>query len=265
MLWELRVRQPMLPLSLFKRRNFSVTNIETFAVYGGLSAWSFFLAVFLQQIAGYSAFETGLATLPVTLALFGLSRYAGRLSMRYAADDDSALGRRSRRREHLLRRQQRSLAGRGTAREQSAVSGRYGAFSAYRGTPSSGIGSHVAAYATNCRCLGVRCGSSSSDPMRTLRIAPSGLRLKSAPPHSEQKHLSAPPSDGRQHLTRLSPCTMRSEPGATLACADAAVPVRRWQRVQWQYVIAPSGSRISKRTPPQRQPPVIGAADTRRA
>jgi predicted MFS family arabinose efflux permease len=73
----------MLPLSLFKRRNFSVTNIETFAVYGGLSAWGFFLAVFLQQIAGYSAFETGLATLPVTLALFGLSRYAGRLSMRY--------------------------------------------------------------------------------------------------------------------------------------------------------------------------------------
>lgn len=82
-LWELRVRQPMLPLSLFKRRNFSVTNIETFAVYGGLSAWGFFLAVFLQQIAGYSAFETGLATLPVTLALFGLSRFAGRLSMRY--------------------------------------------------------------------------------------------------------------------------------------------------------------------------------------
>jgi Fungal trichothecene efflux pump (TRI12) len=44
-LWELRVRQPMLPLSLFKRRNFSVTNIETFAVYGGLSAWGFFLAL----------------------------------------------------------------------------------------------------------------------------------------------------------------------------------------------------------------------------
>ena len=82
-LWELRVRQPMLPLSLFKRRNFTVTNIETFAVYGGLSAWGFFLAVFLQQIAGYSAFETGLATKPVTLALFGLSRHAGRLSMRY--------------------------------------------------------------------------------------------------------------------------------------------------------------------------------------
>src|SRR5436190_2136595 len=68
-LWELRQPQPMLPLGLFRRRNFSVTNVETFAVYGGLSAWGFFLAVYLQQIAGYSPFGTGLAMLPVTLAL----------------------------------------------------------------------------------------------------------------------------------------------------------------------------------------------------
>jgi hypothetical protein len=34
----------------------------------------------------------------------------------------------------------------------------------------------------------------------------------------------------------------RTEPGATRACADAAVPVRRWQRVQWQYVNATSSS-----------------------
>jgi hypothetical protein len=35
------------------------------------------------------------------------------------------------------------------------------------------------------------------------------------------------------------------------------VPVLRWQRVQWQYVIASSGSPISNRTPPHRQPPLI--------
>jgi EmrB/QacA subfamily drug resistance transporter len=91
-LWERRAPQPMLPLGLFKRRNFSVTNIETFAVYGGLSAWGFFLAVFLQQIAGYSPFEAGLATLPVTLALFVLSRYAGRLSMRYGPRGPMTVG-----------------------------------------------------------------------------------------------------------------------------------------------------------------------------
>jgi len=81
--WEMRARQPMLPLRLFARRNFSVTNIETFAVYGGLSTWGFFLALFLQQISGYSPFRAGLATLPVTVVLFLLSRYAGRFSMRY--------------------------------------------------------------------------------------------------------------------------------------------------------------------------------------
>ena len=81
--WEMRARQPMLPLRLFALRNFSVTNIETFAVYGGLSTWGFFLALFLQQISGYSPFRAGLATLPVTVVLFLLSRYAGRFSMRY--------------------------------------------------------------------------------------------------------------------------------------------------------------------------------------
>lgn len=81
--WERRIEQPMLPLRLFRMRNFSVTNIETFAVYGGLSAFIFFLVVFLQQNGGYSPFRSGLATLPVTVLMFGLSRYAGRYSMRF--------------------------------------------------------------------------------------------------------------------------------------------------------------------------------------
>jgi predicted MFS family arabinose efflux permease len=67
---------------LFARRNFSVTNLETFVVYGGLSAWGFFLVLFLQQLAGYSPFRAGLATVPVTIVLFLLSRLVGRFSMR---------------------------------------------------------------------------------------------------------------------------------------------------------------------------------------
>jgi EmrB/QacA subfamily drug resistance transporter len=82
-LWEQRHPNPMLPLGLFKRRNFSVTNIETFAVYGGLSAWGFFLALFLQQLCGYSPLQTGLATLPATIVMFAVSRYAGRGSMKF--------------------------------------------------------------------------------------------------------------------------------------------------------------------------------------
>jgi predicted MFS family arabinose efflux permease len=73
----------MLPLRLFRSRNFSATNIETLAVYGGLSAWAFFLVLFLQQLTGYSPFRSGLATLPVTVVLFALSRYTGRLSAHY--------------------------------------------------------------------------------------------------------------------------------------------------------------------------------------
>jgi predicted MFS family arabinose efflux permease len=82
-LWEDHAREPMLPLRLFRRRNFSVTNVETLAVYGGLSAWGFFLALYLQQVAGYTPLRAGLATLPVTIALFSVSRYAGRLSARF--------------------------------------------------------------------------------------------------------------------------------------------------------------------------------------
>jgi predicted MFS family arabinose efflux permease len=73
----------MLPLGLFRNRNFSATNVETFAVYGGLSAWGFFLALFLQQVAGYSPFRAGLATFPVTVVMFFHSRRAGRLSAAY--------------------------------------------------------------------------------------------------------------------------------------------------------------------------------------
>ena len=79
-LYEMRTPMPMLPLRLFARRNFSVTNVETFAVYGALASWGFFLTLFLQQLCGYSALEAGLAALPVTVVMFLLSSRVGRLS-----------------------------------------------------------------------------------------------------------------------------------------------------------------------------------------
>jgi EmrB/QacA subfamily drug resistance transporter len=74
---------PMLPLGLFRRRNFAFGNVETFAMYGGLGAMLFLLVLFLQQVAGYDALEAGLATLPITLVMFALSRRAGRLADRF--------------------------------------------------------------------------------------------------------------------------------------------------------------------------------------
>jgi EmrB/QacA subfamily drug resistance transporter len=83
LLWESRTSHPMLPLHLFSRRNFSFANLETLAVYAGLSTLTFFLVLFLQQLAGYTALRSGVALLPVTIVMFFLSSRVGRLSMRY--------------------------------------------------------------------------------------------------------------------------------------------------------------------------------------
>jgi EmrB/QacA subfamily drug resistance transporter len=80
--WERRTPAPMLPLRLFARRNFAFANLETLTVYAGLSTLTFFLVLFLQQLAGYSPFRSGLATLPITIVMFLLSGRVGRLSMR---------------------------------------------------------------------------------------------------------------------------------------------------------------------------------------
>ena len=80
---EARTPHPMLPLGLFRRRNFAVGNLETLLMYGGLSAVIFFLVLFLQQVAGYDALQAGLATLPITVVTFFLARRAGRMADRY--------------------------------------------------------------------------------------------------------------------------------------------------------------------------------------
>jgi predicted MFS family arabinose efflux permease len=73
----------MLPLRLFHRRNFAWANAETLTVYAGLSTLTFFLVIFLQQLAGYSPIQSGLATVPITVVMFFLSPRVGRLSMRF--------------------------------------------------------------------------------------------------------------------------------------------------------------------------------------
>jgi EmrB/QacA subfamily drug resistance transporter len=82
-LFESRAREPMLPLGLFRRRNFAAGNVETFSMYAGLSILFFFLILFLQQIGGYTPLKSGLATLPVTVIMFVLSRRFGALADRY--------------------------------------------------------------------------------------------------------------------------------------------------------------------------------------
>ena len=79
---EARVREPMLPLSVFASRQFSAVNAVTFAVYAALSAVFFLLVVHLQVVAGYSPLASGVAGLPVTVAMLLLSSRSGELAAR---------------------------------------------------------------------------------------------------------------------------------------------------------------------------------------
>ncbi|HUB35448.1 MAG TPA: MFS transporter [Solirubrobacteraceae bacterium] len=81
--YEARAQRPMLPLSLFAQRNFSAGNVETFSMYAGLAVLFFFLVLFLQQIGGYTPLQSGLATLPVTVVMFALSKRFGALADRH--------------------------------------------------------------------------------------------------------------------------------------------------------------------------------------
>jgi EmrB/QacA subfamily drug resistance transporter len=83
LLYESRVKSPMLPLNLFSRRNFAYGNLETLAMYAGLSILIFLLVLFLQEVGGYTPLRAGLATLPVTVVMFVLSRRFGALADRY--------------------------------------------------------------------------------------------------------------------------------------------------------------------------------------
>ncbi|HEY6595924.1 MAG TPA: MFS transporter [Asanoa sp.] len=72
----------MVPPSLFGSRLFSVLNVYTLAVYAALSGQGFFFAVQLQNVAGYSALATGVATLPMTVLMLLLSARSGALAAR---------------------------------------------------------------------------------------------------------------------------------------------------------------------------------------
>jgi predicted MFS family arabinose efflux permease len=82
LLFERATAHPMLSFELFRSRNFAAGNLATLPIYAGLTASTFLLTVFLQQVAGYSAVAAGLALVPVTVIMFALSPVFGRLAAR---------------------------------------------------------------------------------------------------------------------------------------------------------------------------------------
>jgi EmrB/QacA subfamily drug resistance transporter len=84
-LWMARATHPLIPLSLFRSRNFTVTNVSTFLIYGALYVTFYFFTLFMQGVLGYTAAAAGLAGLPSSLLLVFFSSKAGALAGRYGS------------------------------------------------------------------------------------------------------------------------------------------------------------------------------------
>ena len=85
-------RDPLIPPSLFRSRNFSVTNISTFLIYGALYVIGYFLTLFVQSTVGYTAAAAGLTSLPSGLFLMFLSSRFGALAARFGPRRFMAIG-----------------------------------------------------------------------------------------------------------------------------------------------------------------------------
>jgi EmrB/QacA subfamily drug resistance transporter len=83
--WEARAPQPMMPLGLFRERNFTVGNLATVGIYAALSLGFFLFALYLQQVGGFSATLAGLAGIPATVMMMLFATLFGTLAGRYGA------------------------------------------------------------------------------------------------------------------------------------------------------------------------------------
>jgi len=82
---EVRAKNPMVPLGLFRNRDFSGANLLTLFLYAALSGMMFFFTLNLIQIQGYSATAAGASLLPFVVIMFSLSRWSGGLIDRFGA------------------------------------------------------------------------------------------------------------------------------------------------------------------------------------
>ena len=83
--WERVSDHPMLPLAVFRSRQFSGANLTTLAVYAALNVGFFLVVLRLQVSLGYSALEAGASLVPFTVLMLVLSPWAGQLGQRIGA------------------------------------------------------------------------------------------------------------------------------------------------------------------------------------
>ena len=79
---ERRAANPMLPLELFRSRQFASANLLALVTYAALGGVIFLFVAFLQVTLGYTPLQAGAATLPITLLLLTLSSPSGAIAQR---------------------------------------------------------------------------------------------------------------------------------------------------------------------------------------
>ena len=90
--WELRAKAPMVPMGLFRKRTFAVTNAVSFFMYFGTFGSIFLLTQVLQYVLGYTPFQAGLRMLLWTGATMVVAPIAGVLSERFGSRGFMAVG-----------------------------------------------------------------------------------------------------------------------------------------------------------------------------
>jgi EmrB/QacA subfamily drug resistance transporter len=90
--WERRVEHPMLDVSLFRNRRFSAASLSVTLSFFALNGAMFFLTLYLQQVKGYSALETGVRFIAIAIGVALASSLAAPLTIRYGARIATALG-----------------------------------------------------------------------------------------------------------------------------------------------------------------------------
>ena len=80
---EMRASQPITPLRMFASRERSSSYVARLLLVGGMFGMFYFATQFLQVVLGFSPVQAGLAFLPMTVLIFGVSRVAARLLGRF--------------------------------------------------------------------------------------------------------------------------------------------------------------------------------------
>jgi EmrB/QacA subfamily drug resistance transporter len=82
---ERRLRAPMLDLSLFRSGTYAGANVAMLLIALSMFGVFFFVSLYMQNILGYSAVQTGAAFLPMTVLIILIAPVAGKLSDRYGS------------------------------------------------------------------------------------------------------------------------------------------------------------------------------------